>query len=274
MRQCALVLAGVLVGVLGAAPPALAQESRPTVAEGEIEQSGDGQFDRAQLLAYFESARPEIRGCHHDAMRRGPVTGRVTLELTLVPGGLVRAVRVVANTTGSRVLGACLARMVRRQLLLPGPTGGRVTFRVPIDLALDPSTPAAAPDPFSRVTLETPAEDPERRIDVITVQRRLRAQAMTFRSCFERGVEVDPTLRGGELSLQISIDEAGRVAAVHASTTTLADSGVAACVEHVVRVMRFTPGAEDGVAEVTLRIVFERLRDGPPPPPPAPAPGL
>ena len=87
------------------------------------------------------------------------------------------------------------------------------------------------------------------------VVRRFAMRALPrFRACSEDGLRRNPALRG-RVDVTFAIDAEGKVAhAANASTTTLPDAAVAACVVGVVSVLLFP---RPTTAPVTVELPFE-----------------
>jgi hypothetical protein len=86
------------------------------------------------------------------------------------------------------------------------------------------------------------------------VQRVVHGQFGAFRSCYQKGLAGNPNL-SGVVSLSFDIDATGAVTSI-TSSSSLADPGVAACVQARVGALVF-PQADDGKpAHVTYPIGF------------------
>lgn len=118
-----------------AAPPA--QVIRGRVSIGALEdESGSGVFDPAIVTRMLRLRLSAIRACYERELRSAPtIAGRVVLEMTIEPSGLVSRTAAPENTTGSEAVAACVTGTARRFRFNPGPEGGSVTYRYPVVFA-------------------------------------------------------------------------------------------------------------------------------------------
>jgi hypothetical protein len=93
------------------------------------------------------------------------------------------------------------------------------------------------------------------------VQRAIRARMASFRSCYQRGLDADPTL-SGRIVVAFTIDDAGSVVTAtdvpkdeqHPDGTTLADSSVVSCVVQKLSTMRFMTPKGGGLVKVRMQL--------------------
>ncbi len=86
----------------------------------------------------------EIERCVHTAVESSrPLSGRLELELTVLPDGHVELVTVVQSTTGSSRFDECVAT-ASRAWVFPAP-GARVAIRYPLNIASEVSAPGTTP---------------------------------------------------------------------------------------------------------------------------------
>jgi hypothetical protein len=108
---------------------------------GASMERGFGQMDMSPLLIQFVERQGEFLACYERMLSTHIGTsGRVSVEVTARQnGGPLQDVHVVENTLGDPQVGACVERVVRGfRELRPGPTGGDVTFRFPLEF--EPAT--------------------------------------------------------------------------------------------------------------------------------------
>jgi quercetin dioxygenase-like cupin family protein len=101
---------GLLVGCPG--PPAGRTAGNANARQGDPDAPVDRV--RAALAKNLGQYRKRLRRCHELAMAEDyRVGGRVTVELLVRPQGVVTAVKVVGNTSGSALLAACVRHVVQ-----------------------------------------------------------------------------------------------------------------------------------------------------------------
>lgn len=106
-----------------------------TVIGAEME-SGFGDMSMSPLLIEFTNRQADLLACYEQMLaRRRGVSGRVSIELTVREnGGPLVDVAAVENTLGDSRVAACLEHVVRGfREIRPGPTGGDVTYRFPLE---------------------------------------------------------------------------------------------------------------------------------------------
>jgi TonB family protein len=105
-----------------------------SVIGAEME-SGFGVMDMSPLLAQFTERQPELLACYERMLsRRLGASGRVAIEVTVREDGRIDGVQSVENTLGDPAVAECLERVVRGfRAITPGPTGGEVTYRFPLE---------------------------------------------------------------------------------------------------------------------------------------------
>jgi len=99
--------------------------SRPTSVKGSI--------DRDTVAKVINEHANEMRGCYERALMRDPNigAGKVLLEWTIVPAGVVGDVRTKMATLKSAEVTSCLLDVLK-QMQFPKPEGGLVIVTYPI----------------------------------------------------------------------------------------------------------------------------------------------
>ncbi|MBW2733682.1 MAG: TonB family protein [Deltaproteobacteria bacterium] len=115
----------------------------------------------------------------------------------------------------------------------------------------------------AKVTLRIKVKDPVRKVvkppvaadlGATSIHELFRRRAPLIRSCYQRRAKRNPWL-AGKVVLRIRIDATGRVQKAAIAKNTLGDSGVAECVQAMVRSWAFPKGQ---AATVTYPFVFRR----------------
>lgn len=94
-----------------------------------------GHLDPEAIATTLRTIRPSLQRCYERAMRRRPdLHGRYRLEVKVGRSGVVQRSRMRSDggDTPPTELTDCMARVVRRRPF-PEPTGGPVTFEVPLN---------------------------------------------------------------------------------------------------------------------------------------------
>ncbi|MEM8608606.1 MAG: AgmX/PglI C-terminal domain-containing protein [Myxococcota bacterium] len=119
---CAGALAVLLVG-LGAGS-ATAKRGAP--------------FDADHVRREIRRDLPKIHRCYESALRREPdLAGKVAVQFAVARQGDVRETEVVQNTTGSKEMGHCVARVVSKIRFQPRRSGkDLLRFTFPFVFAL------------------------------------------------------------------------------------------------------------------------------------------
>ncbi len=100
-------------------------------------ESGFGALDLTPLLTQFGERQVALLGCYERALRtHHRLRGRVSIELTVREStGAIEDVRAAESTLDAPHVAGCLAEVVRRfRPVHPGPVGGDVTYRFPLEL--------------------------------------------------------------------------------------------------------------------------------------------
>ncbi len=99
-------------------------------------------------------------------------------------------------------------------------------------------------------------------LDKDIIRRIVRAHINEVRACYNRGLELDPTL-AGTLTVDFTIDAAGRVSAATEASTTVADRKVNACIVRAVKRWKFPKPQGGGSVEVEYPFVLGNGRGKP-----------
>ncbi|MEI8254719.1 MAG: AgmX/PglI C-terminal domain-containing protein [Deltaproteobacteria bacterium] len=94
----------------------------------------------------------------------------------------------------------------------------------------------------------------------------LRRRQAALRSCYERGLRLNPSLQG-RLVLRLAVDPAGTVVTSEVVTSFLQPSDVQPCIARVLRIVRFVPFGGTEPATLMLQIVLTQVARRPVLPP-------
>ncbi|MGI6393876.1 MAG: AgmX/PglI C-terminal domain-containing protein [bacterium] len=98
------------------------------------------------------------------------------------------------------------------------------------------------------------AAEVDGQIDSASMNKILRGSSNAVRSCYEKALLVNPTLKG-KISLDIAINEQGRVKSIDVIEDTLGDKSVLACIKGVVGRLRF-PKPDGGSVSFVFPVIF------------------
>ena len=118
--------------VLGRAPTG---QVRAQVTAKPNTMKVEGHLDRGEIQRVINSHIFELQGCYERQLIVSPnLSGKVTFEWVIGPGGSVISVKIKTSTLSSNEATSCMQAAVRRWQF-PSPSGGSVTVIYPIALA-------------------------------------------------------------------------------------------------------------------------------------------
>lgn len=202
--------------------------------------------DRDAILDALDEGLEPVRGCWADALKSHPrMQGTIVVIFTVLPDGSISRPVLSQDGVNNRTVDDCVVRRLGEMRV---PLEDR-TIRVVAPLVFDNGrtgdgeAPAGGKPGTGKEELQGEAA-----IDDVLAQRK-----PWLYVCYTDALKKDPSLGGGELTVDFSIEENGRVRTATISHTTLFSRVLEDCFVQRVRLLKFAP-PESG--RVTLSRTF------------------
>ncbi len=218
--------------------------------------------NQADIGRVINVNRAEIKKCYQDALLEdhGLTRGKITVKIAIDTSGQVKKV-AIQGPPEFQSLEPCLKDRIELWTF-PEASEDYGTEFVYLFQASDLQPPLVAPPAAAAQPAKAPApSDPSKSpiadvtLDPAMVAAYVRSRLPNVKACFDAALQVDRTL-AGRMTMHWTIDVNGDTRDVTVVSSSMPDSGVAECIQALIRGWRFPkPGGRS--VEVSFPFVFQ-----------------